>query len=61
MVAKRGRYGSWLQDEVDLICEMVSAVRDYCRLPISCKIRVRDDRQQTVEYAKRLVDAGATM
>uniref|UniRef100_A0A1I7UY92 tRNA-dihydrouridine(16/17) synthase [NAD(P)(+)] n=1 Tax=Caenorhabditis tropicalis TaxID=1561998 RepID=A0A1I7UY92_9PELO len=61
MVAKRGRYGSWLQDEVDLICEMVSAVRDYCKLPVSCKIRVREDREQTVEYAKRLVDAGATM
>lgn len=61
MVAKRGRYGSWLQDEVDLICDMVSAVRDYCKLPVSCKVRVRDDRQQTVDYAKRLVDAGATM
>lgn len=61
MVAKRGRYGSWLQDEVDLICEMVSAVRDYCKLPVSCKIRVREDREQTVNYAKRLVDAGATM
>uniref|UniRef100_A0A8R1HVP3 tRNA-dihydrouridine(16/17) synthase [NAD(P)(+)] n=1 Tax=Caenorhabditis japonica TaxID=281687 RepID=A0A8R1HVP3_CAEJA len=61
MVAKRGRYGSWLQDEVDLICEMVRAVRDYCTLPVSCKIRVRENREQTVQYAKRLVDAGATM
>ncbi|ULU12359.1 hypothetical protein L3Y34_015579 [Caenorhabditis briggsae] len=45
MVAKRGRYGSWLQDEI----------------PVSCKIRVRDDRQETISYATRLVDAGATM
>ncbi|CAI2318287.1 unnamed protein product [Caenorhabditis sp. 36 PRJEB53466] len=61
MVAKRGRYGSWLQDELDLICEMIRAVRDYCRLPVSCKIRVRESREQTVEYAKRLVQAGASM
>ncbi|CAJ0579326.1 unnamed protein product, partial [Mesorhabditis spiculigera] len=61
MVAKRGRYGSYLQDEVDLICTMVRGVRDYCRLPVSCKIRIRECRQQTVQYARRLVDAGASM
>uniref|UniRef100_A0A1I7XP16 tRNA-dihydrouridine(16/17) synthase [NAD(P)(+)] n=1 Tax=Heterorhabditis bacteriophora TaxID=37862 RepID=A0A1I7XP16_HETBA len=61
MVAKRGRYGAYLQDEVDLICSMVSAVRDYCSLPVSCKIRIRECHKQTVEYAKRLVDAGASM
>ncbi|CAD6190979.1 unnamed protein product [Caenorhabditis auriculariae] len=61
MVAKRGRYGSYLQDEVDLICKMVEAVRDYCSIPVSCKIRIREDRQQTVNYARRLVEAGAAM
>ncbi|KAJ1373203.1 hypothetical protein KIN20_035551 [Parelaphostrongylus tenuis] len=61
MVAKKGRYGAYLQDEVDLVCSMISAVRDFCVLPISCKIRVRDCRKQTVDYARRLVDAGATM
>ncbi|CAI5440395.1 unnamed protein product [Caenorhabditis angaria] len=61
MVAKRGRYGSWLQDEIELICDMVEAVRDFCQLPISCKIRVRESREETVKYAKRLVEAGASM
>ncbi|PIO54367.1 dihydrouridine synthase, partial [Teladorsagia circumcincta] len=61
MVAKKGRYGAYLQDEVDLVCSMVSAVRDFCALPVSCKIRIRDCPQQTIEYARRLVDAGATM
>ncbi|GMR53331.1 hypothetical protein PMAYCL1PPCAC_23526, partial [Pristionchus mayeri] len=60
-VAKRGHYGSYLQDEVDLICSILSAVRDHCKLPISAKIRIREDREQTKEYAKRLVEAGATM
>ena len=60
-VAKRGRYGSFLQEQVDLICQMVSAVRDYCKLPVSCKIRIRHDPEETVNYAKRLVEAGATM
>ncbi|CAB3407233.1 unnamed protein product [Caenorhabditis bovis] len=61
MVAKRGHYGSWLQDEIDLICAMIRAVRDYCRLPVSCKIRVRESRADTIDYAKRLVEAGASM
>ncbi|CAJ0594060.1 unnamed protein product [Cylicocyclus nassatus] len=61
MVAKKGRYGAYLQDEVDLICSMVSAVRDYCSLPVSCKIRIRNSREQTLEYARRLVESGATM
>ncbi|KJH46214.1 peptidase, T1 family [Dictyocaulus viviparus] len=61
MVAKRGRYGAYLQDEMDLVCSMISAVRDFCALPVSCKIRILSSRKQTVEYARRLVDAGATM
>lgn len=61
MVAKRGRYGAYLQEQVDLVCEMVNAVRDYCKLPISCKIRIRDCPEETRNYAKRLVEAGATM
>ncbi|EYC25587.1 hypothetical protein Y032_0011g1289 [Ancylostoma ceylanicum] len=61
MVAKKGRYGAYLQDEIDLVCSMVSAVRDYCTAPISCKIRIRDCPKQTLEYAHRLVEAGATM
>ncbi|GMT28257.1 hypothetical protein PFISCL1PPCAC_19554, partial [Pristionchus fissidentatus] len=60
-VAKRGHYGSYLQDEVDLICSIISAVRDYSRVPLSAKIRIREDREQTKEYARRLVEAGATM
>nr|CDJ93285.1 tRNA-dihydrouridine synthase and Proteasome domain containing protein [Haemonchus contortus] len=61
MVAKKGRYGAYLQDEVDLICSMVAAVRDFCAVPVSCKIRIRDCPQETIQYARRLVDAGATM
>lgn len=61
---------------MDLICSILSAVRDYCKVPISAKIRIRlnfsdffiiqqlqfrEDREQTKEYARRLVNAGATM
>ncbi|PIO72704.1 dihydrouridine synthase [Teladorsagia circumcincta] len=38
-----------VQDEVDLVCSMVSAVRDFCALPVSCKIRIRDCPQQSIE------------
>ncbi|VDM66292.1 unnamed protein product, partial [Strongylus vulgaris] len=48
-------------DELDLVCSMVSAVRDYCSLPVSCKIRIRNSREETLEFARRLVEAGASM
>ncbi|CAI4226814.1 unnamed protein product [Auanema sp. JU1783] len=61
MVAKRGHYGAYLQEEIDLVCDMVSLVRDYCTLPISCKVRILPCPKKTLDYANRLVEAGASM
>lgn len=40
---------------------MISAVYKHCRLPISAKIRVLDDIKETVEYARLIERAGASM
>ena len=48
-IARRGRYGSWLQDEWQLIYDMVSSVAQQCSVPITVKIRVFDDDDRTLQ------------
>lgn len=61
-IAKRGRYGAFLQDEWDLINEMVSRLRNNLdhQLGVSCKIRRFDDIDRTCQYAIMLEKAGCT-
>ncbi|VDL99816.1 unnamed protein product [Schistocephalus solidus] len=51
-IARRGHYGSYLQDEWELISSMV-------KVPVSVKIRIFPDVDRTVAYAKMLEAAGA--
>jgi tRNA-dihydrouridine synthase 1 len=51
-IARRGRYGSWLQDEWQLIYDMVSAVAQRCSVPITVKIRVFDDHDRTLQVPR---------
>ncbi|VDD82148.1 unnamed protein product [Mesocestoides corti] len=56
-IARRGHYGSFLQDEWPLINECKAAVN----IPVSVKIRVFPDIERTIAYAKMLEEAGATL
>jgi tRNA-dihydrouridine synthase 1 len=40
---------------------MISKVHKHCRLPLSVKIRVLDDLEATINYAKMCEKAGASM
>lgn len=62
-IARRGRYGAFLQDEWDLIRNLIVKLRnnlDSDRLGVSCKIRRFDDISKTVVYAQMIEKAGAT-
>ncbi|CAD5205902.1 unnamed protein product [Bursaphelenchus okinawaensis] len=61
IVAKRGQYGSFLQEKPDLIRKMIEKVHKHCRLPLSVKIRCLETVERTLEYAKLCEDAGACM
>ncbi|CAI5512447.1 unnamed protein product [Closterium sp. Naga37s-1] len=58
-IARRGRYGAFLMDDLPLVESLVSAL-SAARLPapVSCKIRVFPDLARTIAYARMLEAAG---
>lgn len=60
-IARRGRYGAYLMDNIPLICEMIRTAKAELPVHISAKIRCFNNPAHTVAYAKAVVDAGATI
>lgn len=60
-IAKKGHYGSYLQDEWDLIESIVKTLHEGLKVPVTCKIRVFPEVEKTVKYAKMIEAAGAQM
>ncbi|KAI9487193.1 MAG: dihydrouridine synthase-domain-containing protein [Benjaminiella poitrasii] len=60
-IAKRGRYGSFLQDDWELIYKMISTLDRELKIPVTAKIRVFESEERMVDYAKMLVSAGAQL
>lgn len=60
-IARRGRYGAFLQDDWELIDEMVTRLGNHLDLPVSCKVRRFDDLKRTLDYARMLEHAGCIL
>ena len=58
MIAKRGHFGAFLSEEWELITKLVSVINDNFDVPITCKCRVFEDVQKTIDYAKMMESAG---
>ncbi|WVQ82585.1 hypothetical protein IAT38_004715 [Cryptococcus sp. DSM 104549] len=58
-IAKRGHYGSFLQDEWELIHKLISTLHENLSIPVTAKFRIFPSLEKTIRYAKMMEAAGA--
>uniref|UniRef100_A0A7S1C2D7 tRNA-dihydrouridine(16/17) synthase [NAD(P)(+)] n=1 Tax=Bicosoecida sp. CB-2014 TaxID=1486930 RepID=A0A7S1C2D7_9STRA len=60
-IAKRGRFGSFLLEEKDVVLDIVRKMVAALTVPVTVKIRMLPSLEETIEYCKELEAAGASM
>ncbi|XP_007047363.2 PREDICTED: tRNA-dihydrouridine(16/17) synthase [NAD(P)(+)]-like [Theobroma cacao] len=60
-IARRGYYGAFLMDNLPLVKSLVEKLALNLNVPVSCKIRVFPNLQDTIKYAKMLEGAGCSL
>ena len=60
-IAKKGRYGAFLMEELDVLTAIVSKLSKNLRIPVTCKTRIYKDFDRAVRLCETLVDAGASL
>ena len=60
-IARRGRYGSFLLEETELITSIVRTLHEGLDIPVTCKIRCLPTLEATIALALALQDAGCQM
>ncbi|XP_059623922.1 uncharacterized protein LOC132266921 [Cornus florida] len=60
-IARRGNYGAFLMDNLPLVKSLVEKLALNLNVPVSCKIRLFPNLQDTINYARMLEDAGCSL
>ena len=58
-IAKRGKYGSFLMEDWDLIARLISTLHVNLTVPVTAKFRIFPEVEKTVRYAQMMEAAGA--
>lgn len=58
-IARKGNYGAFLMDDWDLVYRLIRKLHENLSCAVTAKIRVYDDWEKSLEYAKMVLSAGA--
>lgn len=60
-IAKKGHYGSFLQEDWDTIYKLINRLHNDLSIPVTAKFRILESKEKTLEYAKMILSAGASI
>jgi tRNA-dihydrouridine synthase 1 len=60
-IARSGRYGAFLQEDWSTIHSLISKLHAELSVPVTAKIRILESKERTLEYAKMILSAGASI
>jgi tRNA-dihydrouridine synthase 1 len=60
-IARKGKYGAFLQEEKELIYSLINKLHKELDVPVTAKIRILETKEKTLEYARMVLDAGASI
>ena len=60
-IAKKGRYGAYLMDDIETVEAMVRKLHENLEVPVTCKVRIFPELDRTLEYVRRIERAGCQL
>ncbi|KAL2822380.1 hypothetical protein BDW59DRAFT_163805 [Aspergillus cavernicola] len=60
-IARKGHYGAFLQEDWDLIYKLINRLHTELPVPVTAKFRIQESKERTLEYAKMILSAGASI
>lgn len=60
-IARKGKYGAFLQEDQDLIFRLVNILHKELSVPVTAKIRILETKEATLAYAQNVLKAGASI
>lgn len=60
-IARKGFYGAFLQEHWDLVYKLVNILHTNLDIPVTAKMRILETKEKTLEYAKVILSAGASI
>jgi tRNA-dihydrouridine synthase 1 len=60
-IARKGHYGAFLQEDWDLIYKLINKLHTELSIPVTAKFRIQETKEKTLEYAKMILSAGASI
>ena len=60
-IARKGHYGAFLQEDWDLVYKLINKLHNGLGVPVTAKIRILETKEKTLEYARTILSAGASI